>query len=492
MTSLLSDARSGDQRPTWHRSPVGVVSSAGDEAIDLAKAAGLELDDWQQWVLRESLGERAGGTWAAFECGLVVGRQNGKNAILEARELAGIVLFGDDLITHTAHRADTTLEHFRRMEQYAEEFDDFRQLVKHVSHKNGDESIEIKGGRRIRFVSRARQPGRGFSGSCVVFDEALVLDAEAIGAIVPTLATRTMAQVWYTSSAPKASSSNLHALISRGRGEEPDDRLFFAEWGNEAGTDPDDVDGWYRSNPGLGIRISEEYIRAERRLMSGDADLEAEFMRERVGVPEMPAGEGSSPISEGAWAAALRPASTIDSHLMWALAVSPDRQWAALGKAGRAADGRLHVETVAHQRNYQDSIVGLVTGMWAQKSIPIRILRTGAAKAYIAVLRERGVTVVEVSADEYAQATGQVVDAAIGGRLARLDQRSLSKSVTAAELGPTGAFRPSGLVEISPLEAVTVAAGGVPLPVSASGLVDPNAVHGPDRVWDDDDVKVGR
>ncbi len=68
-----------------------------------------------------------------------------------------------------------------------------------------------------------------------------------------------------------------------------------------------------------------------------------------------------------------------------------------------------------------------------------------------------------------------------------MDQRSLSKSVNAAELGPTGAFRPFGLVEISPLEAVTVAAGGVLEPALVSGLVDPNEVHGPDMPWDDDD-----
>ena len=36
------------------------VSSAGDEAIALAAMAGLYLDEWQQLVLRHSLGERAG------------------------------------------------------------------------------------------------------------------------------------------------------------------------------------------------------------------------------------------------------------------------------------------------------------------------------------------------------------------------------------------------------------------------------------------------
>jgi hypothetical protein len=40
------------------------VSSAGEEAIELAAMAGLELDDWQQFILMHALGERADGNWA--------------------------------------------------------------------------------------------------------------------------------------------------------------------------------------------------------------------------------------------------------------------------------------------------------------------------------------------------------------------------------------------------------------------------------------------
>ena len=32
------------------------TSSLGDEAIELAKKCGLELDDWQQLVVRDALG----------------------------------------------------------------------------------------------------------------------------------------------------------------------------------------------------------------------------------------------------------------------------------------------------------------------------------------------------------------------------------------------------------------------------------------------------
>ena len=78
-------------------------SSAGTEAVELAASAGLILDDWQRFALECALGEDRDGRWAAFEVGLVVPRQNGKGSILEARELAGLFLFGEQLILHSAH-----------------------------------------------------------------------------------------------------------------------------------------------------------------------------------------------------------------------------------------------------------------------------------------------------------------------------------------------------------------------------------------------------
>ena len=79
--------------------------------------AGLFLDDWQQFVLRHALGERADGKWAAQTVGLTVGRQNGKGSILEARELAGLFLLGEQLIIHTAHLQKTATQHFQPAEE---------------------------------------------------------------------------------------------------------------------------------------------------------------------------------------------------------------------------------------------------------------------------------------------------------------------------------------------------------------------------------------
>jgi hypothetical protein len=79
------------------------VSSAGQEAVELAASAGLLLDDWQADVLHVGLGEQADGRWAARECGLIVPRQNGKGSILEALELFWLFLSDESLILHSAH-----------------------------------------------------------------------------------------------------------------------------------------------------------------------------------------------------------------------------------------------------------------------------------------------------------------------------------------------------------------------------------------------------
>jgi hypothetical protein len=105
----------GCQTPRVSCVPSTAVTSAGREAVDLARSVGLWLDPWQAHVLEHSLGERADGKWAAFEVGLVVGRQNGKGAVLEARELAGFFLFGEQLILHSAHEFKTAQEAFRRV-----------------------------------------------------------------------------------------------------------------------------------------------------------------------------------------------------------------------------------------------------------------------------------------------------------------------------------------------------------------------------------------
>lgn len=462
MTSLQVAELIGAQRPAWSHLPSEVRSSAGAEAIDLARAAGLILDDWQSWVLDKSLGENNAGSWSAFEVALLVGRQNGKNAILEARELAGIVLFGDDLIVHTAHRADTTMEHFRRMEQYAEEFDEFRRLVKRVSRKNGEESIEIKGRRRIKFVCRSRNPGRGFSGSCIVFEEALAsLDGGVIGAMIPTLATRSMAQVWYTSSAPRSDSSFLHDVCRRGRGDGDEPRLFYAEWGNEPDVDFDDWDAIARANPGLGVRISRQFVEDERRLMSATP---TEFARERLGIPEEPAGTTGGPIAIEVWQSLTDGDSLpVDGTERLSLEVAPDRSFSTFGIAGKRADNLGHV-SIRHRLPGTSWVVDRAKELTDGHHCPLTIVSGSPAAGFIPELELAGVAVDVMSPAEFAGACQRFVDAVNAPEplLRHRGSPDHTAAVAAAQIKPAGdggfvLSRRTSSSDITPLTSAVVA-----------------------------------
>ena len=127
MTSSLLDVRHGSRTPRVSSYPP-FPTSAGQDAVDLAASAGLHLYPWQQDVLRLSLGERPDGTWATPDVGLIVPRQNGKGTVLEARELAGLFLFGESIL-HTSHEFKTSMDHYRRIERLIRQTPDLHRKV---------------------------------------------------------------------------------------------------------------------------------------------------------------------------------------------------------------------------------------------------------------------------------------------------------------------------------------------------------------------------
>jgi phage terminase large subunit-like protein len=194
MTSMISrlDGRSGllgAQRPQICHVPE-FVSSTGEEAVELAAMAGLEMDEWQRFVLLNGLGERPDAKWASFEVGVEVARQNGKGGILEARELAGLFLLDERLIIHSAHEFATASEALERMDQILEGCPDLSRRVRTVKRSHGEEGVYLKTGQRLRYKTRTKGGGRGFSADCVILDEAMVIAQQFLSALLFTLSAR--------------------------------------------------------------------------------------------------------------------------------------------------------------------------------------------------------------------------------------------------------------------------------------------------------------
>jgi phage terminase large subunit-like protein len=446
------------------------VSSTGAEAIELVERAGLVLDPWQRFILANALNERADGRWAALEVGVVVPRQNGKGALLEARSLVGLFLLGERLITHSAHLFDTSMEAFHRLLALIEGAPDLDRLVKRVTRSHGDEGIEIRGGRRIRFRTRTKGGGRGFSGDCLILDEAMFLPEATVGALWPTLTARENPQVWYAGSAVD---QNVHdhgmalARLRRRGIEGGEEALAYFEHSADADLDTvhavaGDERTWAQANPGLGIRLRADVIAAEQRAMDPRT-----FATERLGVGDWPSGRPADDdlITLAAWEACEDDASQLVGPVCVAFDVTPDRSRAAIGVAGTRDDGRAHVEVIDHRRGtgwVAQRLAELqdrhdVAGIWCDERSPAAALLKG--------MRERRMIVTAVSTTEYAQACGQLVDAVNEDGLRHLGTPELKAAVLGATRRPLGDAwawsRKSSAVDICPLVACTLALRGV-------------------------------
>lgn len=461
----------GAQRPRISHIPK-CVSTTGAEAIDLARMAGLYLDPWEEFVLSTSLGEDAGGRWAAFEVGLVVARQNGKGAILEARELAGLFLLNEKLIVHSAHEFPTSLEHFRRVKELIEGTPEFSRRVKKNGIKNshGEEGIELVGGQRIRFRTRTKGGLRGFTGDLVVFDEAMDLPDTAHGAILPTLSAKSITgnpQVWYTASAVDQWVHEHGLVLSRVRergikGDDP--ALAYFEWSLDC-ENPEDVGDraidpgeWEVANPGLGIRISPKHVSREQRSMDPRT-----FAVERLGVGDWPAtdGSGQQVISLEKYGELVDVDSKPLDPVVFAFDVTPDRSSSSIASAGIRDDDLGHFEIIERRRG-----TGWVPQYLAErveKWQPAAVICDGAgpAASLLGQLAALGVEVEVVTAKEYAQACGVFYDACEESKARHLGTQEMVAALKGAakrSLGDAWAWsRKSSTVDISPLVACTLA-----------------------------------
>lgn len=474
LTSLPRSVLKGSQKPRVDVTPL-YFSSAGDDAVDLAAVAGLELDEWQQHVLKGSLGERKDGRWQAFEVGLVVPRQNGKGSILEARELAGLFLFREPMIIHTAHLFSTANEHRMRLERLIRGTPDLVERIKGFQGdpngtmtgiKTGNQDMSITtvddSGRevsRIKFLARSGgNSGRGFTGDLVVLDEAYNLPDAVIAAMMPTMAARSMEaspQIWYTSSAGMPESEVLNRVRARGIANDGEARLAYYEWSVDEDADPDDPKAWAEANPSLGIRIAEDFVATERRSLDDE-----EFKRERLGIWAKVG--GSSAIPRDRWSDALDGESEAGDQVAFGFDVTPLRDVSVVAAASYRPDGLVHIEIIDRRVGTEWLMPRLneLRGKWSPVGMSFDAASQAASVAGTDPRARR--TLTPLDSRSVMQATGEFFEAVMGGEIAHTGQRELDEAVEAARRskGASDLWRWSRAdtsKDISPLVAVTMA-----------------------------------
>lgn len=451
----------GVQTPRVRLEPRARLTEADDAAF-LSTRYGLAPDDWQMLVLRSWLGVRPDGQWASRRCGLAVPRQNGKNGVLEIRELFGMVVLGEKFL-HTAHEVKTARKAFLRLASFFENVRDFPELaalVVEVRKTNGQEAVVLANGGSCEFVARSKGSARGFTVDVLVIDEAQELAEEAIEALLPTISAAPLGnpqQIFTgTPPGPKASGDIFTRVRNDGL-EGKDKNLSWHEWSCEADADLDDPVNLAAANPGLGIRVNRDVTDAERGTLS-----DAGYGRERLGMWDEVGGNRVIPADT--WNLCADVLSKPATRFALAVDVSPDRSTASVALAGQRADGLWHVE-LDEQRNGVGWLLDYIVARCERNDIRAVVIDGASAAASIVdALLARKIKVTTTGARDMAQSCGSFYDGAMEGWVRHTDQPQVNGALGAARKRPLGDAwawnRKNAASDITALVACTLALWG--------------------------------
>ncbi len=366
--------------------PAASRANSWEDVADLSASFGVVLDEWQETVLQAAMAERSDGRWAAPQVALSTPRQNGKSQLIVARALAGVLLFGEQLIIISAHQQDTAREVFNRIADTLEAYPSLNERVDQYGKALNREYIRFKSGQTIRFKARSTGGGRGFSCDCLLLDEAQILSAPAWSAMLPTLSARENPQVWLLGTPPTPQDDGEVFTRIRQAALDGKSRLAYLEWSADASDDLDDPATWAKANPAYGTRISHDAILVERAAMT-----DAQFRLERLGI--WPADAGSSRlIPADLWDAlgVLEPVVGVKS---FGVAFSQDGLRVSVAGAMRHDDG-VHVELVgAHSGSVEFGIAALADWLaerWRDTAM-IAIAGKAGSSSLAEALADRGV-----------------------------------------------------------------------------------------------------
>lgn len=472
-SSVLSPARPkallGHEAPRVFTPPLRPLTpktSAGFALIAFAEEVlGMELLPWQKWLAIHSLEMLPDGTFRFRTVVLLVARQNGKSTFLQVLALFFLYVRGVALVIGTAQNLDIAEEVWQGAVDIAQDVPDLAAEIERVTMVNGKKALELRHGERYKVQAANRRGGRGLSGDLVMLDELREHQSwDAWGAVTKTTMARALAQVWAASNAGDGSSVVLRFLrllahLSLGDpdglaeewadaapdeiDEPDDDSMGIFEWSAPAGCAITDRAGWAAANPSLGHTITERAIASAMR-----TDPEAVFRTEVL--CQWVSAMSKTAIDPDLWASLADVDAARGQSPVFAVAVAPDRSWAAVVAAWRKDDGTPHVTLVDYRptATWVTARVAELRGRWHGQvvaSTTARELVPGAD---------------EPSEGKQAQADNALSDATTAGALTHGNQPALMAAVRAARWRKSGASRTleaQGDYDISPLKAAALA-----------------------------------
>lgn len=419
---------------------------------------GKPLFPWQREILRDIFGRRADGSFASFEAGLFVARQNGKGVIIEAMELYALYMLREEQIVHSAHLFSTSQKSFLRLKALIEGSDWLRKRTMKPRESHGHEGFTLTpamGGGMLDYKARTKHSARGFTGNRIVLDEAYSLQAPDMSAMTPTLLSIPNAQLCYFSSPPDDETGPLpeNAFLPsvRKRGKAGKGRITYWEWSPAKDADLAAPETHAATNPSYGYLISPEAV-SDQYVIYEAADRLDKFATEMCGAwPDDEAAQWQV-VSEKRWTAATAAEPVDHDPLVLALNVTPDRRSSCLGVAGGRPDGDVGAGVVVNAAGTDWVVSRTVAEVGRLGPCRLVINAAGAATSLIPEIEKAlaeadlAVEVVTPNAREEAAAYGMVYDALTRPdnperpwRLWHNGDEALTRAVAAAETRPVGA-----------------------------------------------------
>lgn len=465
MTSR-SVSPSVSQAPRLHVAP-RASKTYGDLAGDLAGDYGLRPDPWQQIVLDDWLRESKG-QWASLTCGLSVPRQNGKNALLEVRELFGLVGRGEKIL-HTAHQLPTARKAFKRLlfffgsqvDDPGARYPELNALVTEIRLANGQEAVLLKNGGSVEVVARSKNSGRGFTVDTLICDEAQEMSDDDLEALMPTTSAAPLGNPQWiftgTPPGPKANGEVFSRVRMEALSGKPS-RLSWHEWSLPPGADVSDLSLMPQANPALlAGRLQLSVIEGEAKRFSPEG-----FGRERGGMWSV---LGVSSIFGESWKLCERP-----------------EERTALGAVGVAVERELSFTSLVGAGLFGDDVqvkpLDYAPGTaWAvarckelqdEHGCAVVIDGRGPGALLIPHLEQAGVRLTVAKTGDVLDACAEFYDRVRNRGVRHAGFSDLDRAVDAAvrrTVGDRWAIGRKGDVDVSPLEAAVLAAWILTRPV---------------------------
>lgn len=345
----MDEPRRGRQTPT-KSAILPYQQTQGPEAVDLYQASGKEAQEWQRVMLYDLLAVRDDGLWTHTKFGYSIPRRNGKNEVISARELYGII-HGEKML-HTAHRVTTSSSAAARLAALLNDsgYTEVQRVRKgevyqkhyYFTKQQGLEKIVIlsPGGGSCSFRTRTAKGGLGEGFDTLIIDEAQEYTTEQESSLKYVVSDSKNPQTIMCGTPPTAvSTGDVFVLVRDTALYGSADDAGWAEWSVDELSNVRDIDLWYECNPSLG------YILTERSIRNEIGPDEIDFNIQRLGVWLKQ--NQKSAISETEWKEMqLQSLPKLKGKMHIGIKYGQDGTNVAMSIALKTDDGKIFVESI--------------------------------------------------------------------------------------------------------------------------------------------------